>query len=61
MKAQKIAYFKRQIPLKIIIHVNDTPCVREKEKHTHTHQKKKVERGVGGVYPLTLSVTAYKN
>lgn len=41
MKAQKIAYFKRQIPLKIIIHVNDTPCVREKEKHTHTPKKKK--------------------
>lgn len=60
MKAQKIAYFKQQTPLKIIIHVNDTPCVREKEKHTHT-KKKKVERGVGGVYPLTLSVTAYKN
>lgn len=54
MKAQKIAYFKRQIPLKIIIHVNDTPCVREKEKHTHTHQKKKSGEGSGRCLPTDI-------
>lgn len=53
MKAQKIAYFKQQTPLKIIIHVNDTPCVREKEKHTHTKKKKSGE-GSGRCLPTDI-------